>query len=377
MKKVGIITFHNSYNCGSMLESFAIHHYLLKRGVENEIIHFSTPGQKRLYDIYERNHNVKDIVKNMILFPHRKRLKYNNQCYRKFQEENFKMTKEYSSRSELSDDDYSVVVAGSDQIWNTTIIDFDDAYFLPWVKKARKVAYAPSFGARNILKYAKDPEKYKRYLDDFDALSIRENNGKKWIKDLTGKEVEVLLDPTLLLERKDYDLILDQEYKVPEKYIFFYCPDFNKDICRFVKQVAEKYQLPVITWSSKKYYIHRIQRYGFLLAEYESPAVYLTLIKNASLVFTTSFHGTIFSSIYQKKFFTIRNGDMFLEDDRVATLLNSLGLEDRFIDYSYDPNFDYLQEVDYKAYSKNLKALQKKATKYIEENMEKYYQKEK
>ena len=146
-----------------MLESFAIHHYLLKRGVENEIIHFSTPGQKGLYDIYERNHNVKDIVKNMILFPHRKRLKYNNQCYRKFQEENFKMTKEYSNMSELSDDDYSVVVAGSDQIWNTTIIDFDDAYFLPWVKKARKVAYAPSFGARNLLKYAKDPKKYKRY----------------------------------------------------------------------------------------------------------------------------------------------------------------------------------------------------------------------
>ncbi len=372
MKKVGIITFHNSYNCGSMLESFAIHKYLLKRGIDNEIIHFSNDGQKRLYSIYERNHNIKDIVKNFILFPHRKRLQYNNLCYQKFQKENFKLTKNYSKESELDDSNYSVVVAGSDQIWNTTIIDFEDAYFLPWVKKAKRVAYAPSFGARNILKYAKNPEKYKKYLEDFDALSIRENNGKKWIKDLTGKEVEVLIDPTLLLEQKDYDLILEKDYKVPEKYIFFYCPTFQKDICKFVMQVAKKHQLPVITWSSKKYFIHYIKKYGFTLADYESPMVYLTLIKNASLVLTTSFHGTIFSSIYQKKFFTIRNGDMLGEDDRVETLLTSLDLQERLIDYRYQEDFDYLKEVNYENYYPNLKRLQKKAKKYIEENIEKY-----
>lgn len=372
MKKVGIITFHNSYNCGSMLESFAIHHYLLKRGVDNEIINFSNKAQQRLYGIYERNHSWKDIIKNIILFPHRRRLKYNNECYQTFQQKNFKMTKKTSDSSELKDKDYSVVVAGSDQIWNVTIIDFDDAYFLPWVENAKKVAYAPSFGARNILKYAKDSQKYKKYLDDFDALSIRENNGKKWLKDLTGKEVEVLIDPTLLLEAKDYDLILDRKYEIPGQYIFFYCPSFNKDICKFVKQVADFYHLPVITWSSKKYYIHHIKRFGFTIPKYESPAVYLTLIKHASLVFTTSFHGTIFSSIYKKKFFTLRNGDMLKEDDRVLTLLTSLDLTDRLIDYQFHPNFNYLQEVNYKNYDKKLKELQKKAKHYITETIEKW-----
>lgn len=371
MKKVGIITFHNSYNCGSMLESFAIHHYLLKRGIDNEMIHFSNEGQQRLYDIYERNHNVKDLVKNIILFPHRKRLKYNNLCYQKFQEENFKMTKSYSKMSELDDRDYSVVVAGSDQIWNVTIVDFDDAYFLPWVKKAKKVAYAPSFGARNILKYSKNPEKYKNYINCFDALSIREKNGQKWLKELTGKDVDVLIDPTLLLDKKDYDRIVDKDYEVPDNYIFFYCPTFDKDICKFVKQVADNYQLPVITWSSKKFFIHNIKKYGFTLAEYESPAVYLKLIKHATLVFTTSFHGTIFSSIYKRKFFTIKNGDMFGEDDRVLTLLESLGLMEQLIDYSYDENFDYLQEVNYKEYDRNLKTLQKKAKKFIADTIEK------
>lgn len=372
MKKVGIITFHNSYNCGSMLESFALHHYLLKRGVDNEIVNFSNEGQKRLYGIYERNHNGKDIVKNMILFPHRKRLKYNNLCYQKFQQENMKLSKEYSTIEELDDSPYSVVVAGSDQIWNITIVDFDDVYFLPWVKKARKVAYAPSFGARNIQKFAKNPSKYQKYLEDFDALSVREENGKKWIKELTNKEVEVFIDPTLLLERKDYDLIRDRDYKVPEKYIFFYCPTFQKDICQFVSKIAKKYQLPVITWSSKKYFIHNIKKYGFTLASYESPAVYLTLIKNASLVITTSFHGTIFSSIYQKKFFTIKNGDMYNEDDRVKTLLTSLGLENQLMDYQYQEDFDYLQEVDYQIYQENLKKLQKKAKEYIKNSIEKY-----
>lgn len=355
-----------------MLESYALHHYLLKRGIENELIHFSNEAQQRLYDVYVKNSGVKSLIKNMLLFPHRKGLKQNNECYQEFQKKHFKMTEKTSDSSKLEEEEYSVVVAGSDQIWNVTIVDFDDAYFLPWVKKARKVAYAPSFGARNILTCSNNPSKYKAYIEDFDALSIRENNGKKWLKDLTGKEVEVLIDPTLLLERKDYEEILEAEYEVPKEYIFFYCPNFNKEICKFVKQVSDFYHLPVITWSSKNYYIHGIRRFGFSLPTYESPAVYLTLIKNASLIFTTSFHGTIFSSIFQKKFFTIKNGDMLEDDDRVLTLVTSLGLESRLIDYQFDKDFDYLQEVNYQNYEKKLKKLQEKAKHFITENIEKW-----
>lgn len=374
MKKIGIITFHNSYNCGSMLESFAIQKYLTNQKIENEIIDFSNFGQRNMYSVLEKNTNIKKVIKNAITLLHYKKVKRNNQKYEEFKKKNFMLSdRDFVDSKDLSDDEYSIVVAGSDQIWNITIPDADDAYFLPWVKKARKVAYAPSFGAKNIKVCSNDVDKYKRYLKSFDGLSTREYNGKKWIKDLIGEDVEVIIDPTLLLEKDEYDNILDDKIKVPEKYIFFYCPSFNTQICKFVKELSNNLNIPVITWSTKKYYLKGINRFGFDLPEYESPSAYLKLIKNAELVLTTSFHGTIFSTIYKKKFFTLKNGDMYGDDDRVYTLLDQLGIMNRLIECKYDEKFDYLQNVDYTEYDKNLPILKVKAKKYIKNNIEEYY----
>lgn len=376
MKKVGIITFHNSYNCGSMLESFAIHTYLKKDGINNEIINFSNEGQREMYAVFNKNDSLKHIIKNLLVFPHRKKIKNNNLKYEEFKNKNFELSKEYIYSKQLDESMYSIVVAGSDQIWNITIKDKDDAYFLNWVKNARKVAYAPSFGARKISNYTTDVERYKKYLKDFDAISIRENNGQKWLKEM-GILAPVLIDPTLLLDKNDYDKILDLTYTIPYKeYIFFYCPHFNKEICKFVKKIAKKYKLPVIAWSTKSYYLKGISRFGFELPEYESPAVYLKLIKNAKLIFTTSFHGTIFSTIYGKKFYTIKNGDMYGDDDRVLTLLNSLDLMTRCIPYDYDEKKDYFEDIDYTNYKNKLKELKQKAISFINDNIKKYYRDE-
>lgn len=373
-KKVGIITFHNSYNCGSMLESYAIHKYLLKQNVNNEIIDFSSKGQKQLYSVFYKNSDWKKVVKNIILLFYKNKIEFNNEKYEEFKNKNFKLSKKYSNGEDITDDDYSVVVAGSDQIWNVTILDSDDAYFLPWVKSARKVAYAPSFGAKNISKYSNNCEKYVQFIRDFNALSIREKNGAKWLKELTGIDVDILIDPTLLLEKEDYEEILDKDITIPEKYIFFYSPGFNNDICKFIKKISEKYKLPVITWGAKNYYTHAIKtRFGFELPQYENPAVYLSLIKNATLVFTTSFHGTIFSTIFRKRFFTIKNGEMYGDDDRVITLLESLEMMERLVPYDFDENFDYLKEVDYSEYEITLKKLQEKAQNFLKENVEDFY----
>ena len=372
MKKVGIITFHNSYNCGSMLESYAIYKYLSNRKINTEIINFSGKGQKELYSIFSKNKDLKSIVKNILLLGHSNQIKFNNSKYIEFKNKNYKLSQEYTT-GDIIKDEYDIVVAGSDQIWNVTIKDYDDNYFLNWANNARKVAYAPSFGAKRLEKYVDDIEKYKKFLMNFDALSIRENNGQKWIKELINKDVPVLIDPTLLLEKKDYELIEDDNCKIKEKYIFFYSPSFNVDICKFVKKVADKYNLKVITWSTKSYYIKRIQRFGFELPKYESPSVYLSMIKNAELIFTTSFHGTIFSTIYRKKFFTIKNGEMYGDDDRVITLLNNIHYLDRLIPYKYDINKDYMKPINYDDYDKNIKSLQEKAKTYIYENIERYY----
>lgn len=371
MKKIGIITFHNSYNCGSMLETYAIHKLTEKLEFDSFVINFSSRGQQLLYSVFEKNKTLKSVVKNILIFPFYRQIKHNNDMYEKFKNDNFKLTEFTSNMKELDDDGFDFVIAGSDQIWNITIKDFDDAYFLPWVKTAKKIAYAPSFGSKNIMKYSNNPKKYISFLKAFDRLSIRENNGKKWIKEMTGIDVPVVLDPTLLLEKQDYEKVIDSSCTPKVPYIFFYSPGFDYDICRYVKQIAKQYHLKVITWSTKVYHIKLINFFGFDLPKYESPAVYLDLIKNAELVITTSFHGTIFSTIYQKRFITVKNGGMYGDDDRVITLLSQLGIMEQLIPPVFDDTFDYLKEVDYTEYHKNLKKLKKESLDYLKESLRK------
>ncbi len=373
MKKIGIITFHNSYNCGSMLESYAMQTIIEKQNIQTEIVNFSSDGQKELYSVWFRNNSIKNIIKNIILIPVHKRLINNNNKYEEFKNKNFKLSKQYNSGDKIDEKDYDIVIAGSDQIWNITIKDADDVYFLNWVKNARKVAYSPSFGAKKISDYTTNIEKYQNYLTEFDALSIRENNGKKWLKELINKDVDVLLDPTLLLDCEDYDKIMATDIKINDKYIFFYSPSFNINICKYVKKIADKYNLKVITWSTKSYCTKMIKKFGFVLPDYENPSMYLSLIKNAELVLTTSYHGTIFSTIYRKKFITIKNGEMYGNDDRVITLLSQMDMMDRLIPYEFDDKFNYLSNVDYSKYDESIKKLREKSMKFINENVVNYY----
>lgn len=353
-----------------MLQAYALQTVIRRLGYEPEIIDFSNDGQKRLYSVRQPNNSAKNILKNIILHPYEKRIKRNFDSFEEFKNTEFSLSPDsYSCMDQLTDDRYFAVVTGSDQVWNITIADGDNAYYLPWVKKAAKIAYAPSFGAKNIMKYADNPEKYKRYLLAFDALSIRERNGKKWLREITGKEVPVLLDPTLLLDAEDYREISDNRLPLPDKYIFFYSPSYQKDIVELVCRVSEKYSLPVIAFNTKTFYVKGVQRKGFRLPAIENPRSYLTLIQNAELIMTTSFHGTVFPTIFRKQVWVIKNGGMFGDDDRVKTLIEQLGIEDRLIPIAFDSNFDYMKPVDYVFYEKTLPVLKEEAVNYLKESL--------
>lgn len=92
---------------------------------------------------------------------------------------------------------------------------------------------------------------------------------------------------------------------------------------------------------------------GFKLPDFEDPKAYLQLMKNAEMVITTSFHGTVFSTIYRKKFWVIKNGGMYGNDDRVKTLLSDLAITDRLIELPFDEKFNYMKSVDYSEYEKD------------------------
>lgn len=366
-KKIGIITFHNSYNCGSMLQAYALQQVVDRlTGRKSEIIDFSNEGQQKLYSVRQPNDSVKNIIKNIILAPRFERIARNYESYESFKNQNFHLSYHPIHKSEdLSDADYEIVVAGSDQIWNITIEDGDNAYFLPWVKSARKVAYAPSFGAKNIVEFSDDPSRYAEYIRGFSNLSIRERNGLEWLQNLTGRSAELLLDPTLLLKQDDYSEIESNELKLPTRYIFYYSPGYSRNINKLVHKISQKYNLPVIAFNTKTFYVKGMQFSGFKLPKIENPSTYLQLIKNAEMIITTSFHGTVFSTIYRKKFWTVKNGGMLGNDDRVKTLMYLLDLEDRMIQIEFDDGFDYLKEKDYARYELLLGKEQERAHKYL------------
>ena len=370
MEKIGIITFHNSYNFGSIIESYSIQYYLRKSGYDCEIIDYASEGQEKLYSVFEKNSNLKNILKNLILLLHYNHIKNNNKKYEEFKNKFMKLSQNYKKREELKKAEYDCIVAGSDQIWNTTIEDFDFAYFIDFNDVCKKIAYAPSFGAKNPKKYASDEEynKIKKLLKKFDFVSIRENNGKLWLKEEFGIDAKVLVDPTLLLNVNDYrNLEANYNKYEKEKYIFFYCPSFNAEICKLVKKISKKYKIKVLTWSSKSYYKKFIRRFGFELADYEDPSLYLKLIKDAQLVITTSFHGTIFSTIYEKRFFTIKNGEMYGDDDRVRTLIDNVDLRERLINTIFDENFDYMRDIDYRNSKNKINLLKKNSELFFKE----------
>ena len=367
-KKIGIITFHNSYNCGSMLQAYALQQAINRvTGRESEIIDFSNEGQQKLYSVHQPNNSVKNIIKNIILLPWFKRISKNYESYETFKKDNFQLSnQQFHVNTELSDENYDIVVAGSDQIWNITIDDSDDAYFLPWVKNGKKVAYAPSFGAKDIAKFSNDSNKYANFLRSFSHLSIRERNGLEWLQNLTGKKAELLIDPTLLLSQEDYANIESHSLKLPSKYIFYYSPGYNIEINQLVHKISKKYSLPVIAFNTKTFYVKGMQFSGFKLPEIENPSTYLQLIKNAEMIITTSFHGTVFSTVYRKKFWTVKNGGMFGDDDRVKTLMHLLDLEDRMIPIEFDDQFNYMKEKDYKRYESLLDKEQSLAFNYLQ-----------
>jgi len=360
MKKVGLITYHASHNIGSMLQTYAMINLIKKRyDLDVEVINFSSLKQQNLYSFYYKNDSFKNVVKNLIItamYPFFKK-RYND--FADFIENSFPLSGEKkSSIEEIDTSQYDILVCGSDQIWNVTCIDFDNAYFLPFGSEKRKIAYAPSLGGKNILKDVKNLDKYKSLLNEIDHISVREKNGIKWLSEMTEKKVSLVPDPTLLFDADFWDN-LESSNKVNQRYIFFYGAAYYKNTFQVLKEISKKYNLPIIMFDHKAWVFKGNYFRGLKVSDSTTPNCYLSLIKNAEMVITTSFHGTIFSTIYRKNFWSITFKDTNPDDDRINTLLEQLGLEDRKLFFEDAHSINMLSDVNYESYDKRINQLRK------------------
>ena len=257
----------------------------------------------------------------------------------------------------MFNEDYDAFICGSDQIWNLKCTHgINDAYFLRFAQKDKiKIAYAPSAGA-----YCADStvsEELKQALMTFTKVSVRENRLKTELKKLYPYEIEVVLDPTLLLSADDYYKIQRNEKEFQNKYIFVYILSgvrYNKKLIKCAEQLSKDTGLQIVYVSDN----NNGHIKGAKNCSGCGPGDFLKYINQATYVITNSFHATVFSVLFHKDFFSFpRNGS----NSRIFDLLKMLQLEKRYVE---EENLS-CERVNYEHADRILKKERQKSIKFL------------
>lgn len=372
-KKVRILTRRAGYNFGSSLQAYAMQQMVRKIGYPNLVVN---------YDEYHHNilWRIRPFVENILysIFKLFSLLKTNRGKYlhfRNIQRTKFdqfdnkyvdKTTRCCRTKKELRSEmnDCYACICGSDQIWSPFLFDTNFYFDFLTNKRVKKVAYAPSLGIydENLLTDA-----MAKLISDFDSISVREERGAEIVRSRTGREVETVLDPTLMLDLEDWKKI-EKQYHIDGKYILCYFLGKDHIPHNFISRLRDKTGLQVV--NIQMYYNVNDLSADMPLFDV-SPDEFLSLVSQAEFVCTDSFHGTIFSTIYKKIFFVF---DRFVADDkmnqnsRIDTLLKILNKEGRrksdddiigdsdieTIDYIADTQLQYYRNLSFDYLRNNL-----------------------
>ncbi len=331
MMKIGLITLHRIVNYGSVLQTYATQLVFNKLGHTVEIIDYY-PKRMHLSGMLKRIKNKNEVLKNnviirnickLILLPsYIKRFGVFKSFLRKY----IKMTPvTYYSNEELikNKPDADVYCTGSDQVWNSDWNErIEKPYFLDFIARDKKCfAYAASFGKKELYDWEK--EETKKLLQKYNDISLRESSGVNILEDLGIKIGKHVLDPTLLLNKEEWQPLVSKKY-ANKKYILLYSINRHSNFERYAKNVAKKLGLPLYYVS---YHYHDVFKNGKLIT---CPKVeeFLSLIYYAQYVLTDSFHCTAFSINFNKQF-AVYYPKKF--GGRLSSLIDLTKLTDRVI----------------------------------------------
>ena len=326
--KTATITFHASHNYGSMLQAFALQTLIKRLGFENEIINLRTLRQKEYYNhcYKSTSHNpIKRLVANLITCYYAKDIKQKNFLFEQFLKENLQLTREFASEEELRSAHlkYDCFISGGDQIWNTSPLDFDWSFYLPFVEEGKKISYAVSMGPR-ASEEVTGLDRIGKLLKQYDHIAVREEGTKKIVENLVGHAVDIVLDPVLLLDAADWQTHYNQVPLIKGDYVLLYVPGYRKieyEVASIVGRILRK-KVISSTYELYAVYYPRIRIYCAT-----GPWEFLNLLQHARMVVSGSYHAVLFSMLYQKPFVAV-NGD---KDNRMRTILQNTGLLHRAV----------------------------------------------
>jgi len=330
--KTATLTFHAPNNNGSFLQAYALQQVLTKTfGVENDIIDYCTDKQIHQYSVFREPHSMGDVARNIISVFHYAPLKKRYNHFDVMRKTYLKLTRRCKEPEEVYRiaGAYDVLICGSDQIWNTKARDFSEAYFLPNVS-SKKITYAVSCGSHiNDV----DANKIISQARTFSHLSVRENAGYNLLKSSGIDNVKIVCDPTLLLEKKDYQFLYNPQRLIRNPYIFLYTVNYGDEVLELAAYLSKKYAMPVYT-PFTGYSVMKCLKYGFKVLYDVAPDKFLNLLDNAAYTCSNSFHGIALSIIFEKQFFRsckLNEYGQIIRDDRIDGLLDILHLSDREI----------------------------------------------
>lgn len=357
--RIGIVTQPLEMNYGGILQNWALQQVLKRLGHDPITIdayeRFSTPH----YVFNYMRAWCKRLLGNQCYYPRRYRGSMRSENTGRFIENHIVKTPvmwDYKS-SVVKKYGLDAIVVGSDQVWRYSFNRFHyEQMYLKFAVKTnlkKRVAYAASFGKDNWECPPERTTECAALAKMFDAISVREESGIKLSQDYLGVDAVKVLDPTLLLASEDYDEVIDKEWKSEEPYLAVYCLDITPVKEAFFNQLAKEHGLKVLCFSS-----------GW--TETLTVEQWLAIFNNASMVVTDSFHGTVFSIIFGKAFYSLSNSHR--GNTRIEGLLNQLGLEKRLVSDT-EPKEPDNREINWENAYARLNELRKSSMDFLTDNL--------
>jgi hypothetical protein len=334
--RVGMVTFHHVTNIGAVLQAYALARVMREFGCDVRVIDYRP---EYLVGAYRRlGRHPLNIGKGLV----------RSWRYRRFRQTFIPTTERiYRTADELrsAPPDLDACVCGSDQVWNLRIQRYraDRAFFLAFgAERMKRIAYAPSVG--DVVSLGDELRReIAGYIGAFEAVSAREEDARTFIRELTGRDAPLVLDPSLLLG--DYAEVTKEPRRSPARYVLVYPMDYSDEFRGFVRDVRQVLQLPTVNVGTRP----------MAEADFNSndlgPGEWLGWMKNASFVCTDSFHGMTYAIVFRRDFVSFPHQRTPALNARMRDTLLQLGLEERFASprVAVDGDSPYLQPVKYGA----------------------------
>lgn len=348
--KIGVLTFHRSYNNGAILQAYALVNTLHKLGADAEIIDFRNKKIEEPTRLILKGEKINAKLPFKVIFRYIRHKKVD-----RFIKKNIPLSDPVVTNNDFKkiECNYDAFITGSDQVWNDTHIKSNKCFFLDFVVDSnKKYSYAASIGG-NLDKARETVELYDAYIKQYKIISLRESNIEEYFKELYGNRVRCDIDPVFLPDRQQWEELASPRLH-KRKYIFMYLVPNSEHIRKFAENLAKKYDCDLIDNKTSREFFNNCGVDDFLSWFY-----------NAEAIVTNSFHGTAFSLIFEKEFYVEMNSNIGF-NYRVNQILEAVDIDFNDVNITSDhPEHKVTQ--DYTNVSLKLSHIKDRSIDYLKE----------